>query len=571
MDIGTMSLLLLVAIFVLLAIGVPLGFATGLLGAIIIFFKFGEPGLGLVMQRVYDLAVTYAIIAVPLFIFMASLLERSGIARDMYDALNVALGRMRGGVAVVTTVMAVIMAAMSGIIGGEIVLLGLVALPQMLRLGYNQNLAIGTICAGGSLGTMIPPSVVLIMFGLITETSINALFTAAFLPGLLMGALYILYIIVRTRLNPSLAPLQTEIRARAGAGPAAGAPAAGDPAVGDSAARAPAAGDSAVRALTSGDSEAGDSAVCALTSGDSEVGDSTARTPAAGDSSVRASVAGDPAAREPSRVMMETALTAGPFVIGVMVALIAGARGVEGSDRIAWLIFVSALVALAIVLKLRNDTRFPVARGLLPPLIVVDLVLGSIYGGVTGITEAAAMGVVASFVLITIRRELGGRMFGEALAQTFRSVGTILWVTFGATVLAGAYSLSGGNTYAANLIVGLDVAPIGIIITMMLVFLVLGMFMDWIGIVLLTMPVFMPIVKQLGYDPIWFGILFCINMQVAFLTPPFGSAAFYLKSVAPPHIDLMAIYRSFGPFMCLQLFVLALVLFFPQIALVFVR
>ena len=545
MDIGTMSLLLLVAIFVLLAIGVPLGFATGLLGAIVIFFKFGEPGLGLVMQRVYDLAVTYAIIAVPLFIFMASLLERSGIARDMYDALNVALGRMRGGVAVVTTVMAVIMAAMSGIIGGEIVLLGLVALPQMLRLGYNQNLAIGTICAGGSLGTMIPPSVVLIMFGLITETSINALFTAAFLPGLLMGALYILYIIVRTRLNPSLAPLQAEIRARAGPA-AAGALAAGGPVVGDPANRALAAGDPATHAPAAGDP--------------------AARVPAAGDSAARTPAAGDP-----SRVMMETALTAGPFVIGAMAALIAGARGVEGSDRIAWLIFVSALVALGVVLKLRNDTRFPVAKGLLPPLIVVDLVLGSIYGGVTGITEAAAMGVVASFVLITIRRELGGRMFGEALAQTFRSVGTILWVTFGATVLAGAYSLSGGNAYAANLIVGLDVAPIGIIVTMMLVFLVLGMFMDWIGIVLLTMPVFMPIVKQLGYDPIWFGILFCINMQVAFLTPPFGSAAFYLKSVAPPHIDLVAIYRSFGPFMCLQLFVLALVLFFPQIALVFVR
>ena len=555
MDIGTMSLLLLVAIFVLLAIGVPLGFATGLLGAIVIFFKFGEPGLGLVMQRVYDLAVTYAIIAVPLFIFMASLLERSGIARDMYDALNLALGRMRGGVAVVTTVMAVIMAAMSGIIGGEIVLLGLVALPQMLRLGYNQNLAIGTICAGGSLGTMIPPSVVLIMFGLITETSINALFTAAFLPGLLMGTLYILYIIVRTRLNPSLAPLQAEIRARAGPA-AAGALAAGGPVVGDPASRALAAGDPAAHVPATGDPAARVPAA----------GDSAARAPAAGDSAARTPAAGDP-----SRVMMETALTAGPFVIGAMAALIAGARGVEGSDRIAWLIFVSALVALGVVLKLRNDTRFPVAKGLLPPLIVVDLVLGSIYGGVTGITEAAAMGVVASFVLITIRRELGGRMFGEALAQTFRSVGTILWVTFGATVLAGAYSLSGGNAYAANLIVGLDVAPIGIIVTMMLVFLVLGMFMDWIGIVLLTMPVFMPIVKQLGYDPIWFGILFCINMQVAFLTPPFGSAAFYLKSVAPPHIDLVAIYRSFGPFMCLQLFVLALVLFFPQIALVFVR
>ena len=380
----------------------------------------------------------------------------------------------------------------------------------------------------------------------------------------------IVYIIVRTRLNPSLAPLQAEIRARAGPA-AAGALAAGGPVVGDPAnralaARAPAAGDPAARAPAAGDSAARAPAA----------GDPATRAPAAGDPAARVPAAGDPAARapaagDPSRVMMETALTAGPFVIGAMAALIAGAQGVEGSDRIAWLIFVSALVALGVVLKLRNDTRFPVAKGLLPPLIVVDLVLGSIYGGVTGITEAAAMGVVASFVLITIRRELGGRMFGEALAQTFRSVGTILWVTFGATVLAGAYSLSGGNAYAANLIVGLDVAPIGIIVTMMLVFLVLGMFMDWIGIVLLTMPVFMPIVKQLGYDPIWFGILFCINMQVAFLTPPFGSAAFYLKSVAPPHIDLVAIYRSFGPFMCLQLFVLALVLFFPQIALVFVR
>ncbi len=190
MDIGTLSLLLLIGIFVLLAIGVPLGFATGLLGAIIIFSNFGMPGLGLVMQRVYDLAITYSIIAVPLFIVMASLLERSGIAKDMYNALNIALGRLRGGVAIVTTVMAVIMAAMSGIIGGEIVLLGLVALPQMLRLGYNKCLAIGTICAGGSLGTMIPPSVVLIIFGLITETSITALFTAAFVPGLMLATTY---------------------------------------------------------------------------------------------------------------------------------------------------------------------------------------------------------------------------------------------------------------------------------------------------------------------------------------------------------------------------------------------
>ena len=496
MDVGTLSLILLVGLFVLLVAGVPLGFATGVLGGLVIYINFGVPGLGLVLQRVYDLAITYAIIAVPLFIVMASLLERSGIAKDMYDALNIALGKLRGGVAIVTTVMAVVMAAMSGIIGGEIVLLGLVALPQMLRLGYDKHLAIGTICAGGSLGTMIPPSVVLIIYGLVTETSITALFTAAFVPGLMLAMSYIVYIIVRTRLNPALAPLQHEIAAHA-----------------------------------------------------------------------RATEADTP----PVHTAAELALNLFPVLVGLGAVGVGRAFGHGGTEQVAWFIFSSAAVGMLEVLWLRGTDRYPIAKGLLPPLIVVDLVLGSIYGGVTGITEAAAMGVVASFVLITIRNELGVIMVLESLEQTFRSVGTILWVTFGATVLAGAFSLSGGNKYVADAILGLDIAPIGVILVMMLIFLILGMFMDWIGIVLLTMPVFMPIVKQLGYDPIWFGILFSVNMQVAFLTPPFGSAAFYLKSVTPPEIDLVTIYRSFGPFMCLQLGVLAVLLFFPEISLFLLR
>ena len=426
MDVATISLLLLVGILGLLAIGVPLGFATGFLGVVIAYGKFGLPGLGLVMQRMYGLATEYVIISVPLFIFMASLLERSGIARDMYDALNVWLYRVRGGVAVVTTLMAIIMAAMSGIIGGEIVLLGLVALPQMLRLGYDQNLAIGTICAGGSLGTMIPPSIVLIVYGLITETSIHALFIAAVIPGLMLGGIYIVYVIVRTQLNPSLAPIDQ-------------------------------------------------------------------------------SIAADMPLKE----------------------------------------------------------RLAHAKGIIPPVLLVFVVLGSIYGGVTSITEAAGIGVVGSIAIIAFRGELNWQMFNEALAQTFRSAGTILWVTFGATILAGAYNLSGGPSYVANSILGLDLAPFGVILAMMAIFLLLGMFMDWIGIVLLAMPVFLPIVTKLGYDPIWFGILFCINMQVSFLSPPFGPAAFYLKSVAPPEIDLIDIFRSFGPFICLQLLVLTLVLLFP--------
>ena len=227
MDVGTISIVLVVGLVVLLGIGMPLGFASAFLALVVMVMKFepsllfsplsfGEglltarPGTGplyILTQKIFDLMTEYVLISVPLFIFMAALLERSGIAKEMYDSLDYWLSRVRGGIAIVTSIMAVIMAAMSGIIGGEVVLLGLIALPQMLRLGYNQNLAIGTICASGSLGTMIPPSIVLIIFGLITETSIKALFTGAFIPGAMLASFIIIYIIVRTQINPSLAPL----------------------------------------------------------------------------------------------------------------------------------------------------------------------------------------------------------------------------------------------------------------------------------------------------------------------------------------------------------------------------
>ncbi len=231
MDIGTISLVLMLGLMVLLAIGMPLGMASAILAVLVLVMKFepalllnplsfgdgmltGRPGSGplnILAQKIYGLLTDYVLISIPLFIFMAALLERSGIAKAMYSSLNVWLSGLRGGIAIVTSIMAVIMAAMSGIIGGEVVLLGLIALPQMLRLGYNQNLAIGTICASGSLGTMIPPSIVLIIYGLITETSIKALFTAAFVPGFMLASFIIIYIIVRTQMNPSLAPLPDPI------------------------------------------------------------------------------------------------------------------------------------------------------------------------------------------------------------------------------------------------------------------------------------------------------------------------------------------------------------------------
>ena len=181
------------------------------------------------------------------------------------------------------------------------------------------------------------------------------------------------------------------------------------------------------------------------------------------------------------------------------------------------------------------------------------------------------MGVVATLLMIFVRRELNSAIVLQALEQTFVSVGAIMWVTFGATVLAGAFTLAGGGRFVADGIVALDVAPIAIVVFMMLIFFILGMFMDWVGVVLMSMPVFLPIVVELGYDPIWFGVLFCVNMQMAFLTPPFGSAAFYLKSVAPPEIELITIFRSFVPFLLIQGLILGILMAFPSISLFLVR
>ena len=529
MDIGTISILLLIGLFILLAMGMPLGLASGTLAVGVLILKFGPEflysnfgrgPLNVVSQAIWRQITNFVLISVPLFIFMAALLERSGIAEDMYSSLNVWLSRTRGGIAIVTSIMAVIMAAMSGIIGGEVVLLGLIALPQMLRLGYNRNLAIGTICASGSLGTMIPPSIVLIFYGLITETSIKALFTASFLPGFMLAMFFIIYIVIRTQLHPDHAPLPEP-----------------NP--------------------------------------------------------------DDPSGREKT-VLFAAFMTClaigatGLLLVRALFLTITGANVVEvGVDPIPLgmvsdLPMMFGFLALMLVLVFfvfgRERTRagWEKGKGLAAPIIVISVVLGSIYGGITGITEAAAMGVIAVFLLSVIRGEMSFEVVWDSLVRTMKSTGTIIWVTIGASALAAAYTLVGGPTFIANLIVNADLPTMGVILVMMLIFLIMGMFMDWIGIVLLIMPVFLPIVlklpvEELGFfgsiEPkfvaIWFGVVFTMNMQVSFLSPPFGPAAFYLKSVAPSNISLTDIFQGFLPFIGVQLLALAVLLMFPGIVTVF--
>nr|WP_238941626.1 TRAP transporter large permease subunit [Jannaschia sp. Os4] len=520
----------------LLAIGMPLGLASAVLAVLVLVMKFepalltapwefgeglltgrfGSGPLNILAQKVYGTLTSYVLISIPLFIFMAALLERSGIAKSMYDSLNVWLSKTRGGIAIVTSIMAVIMAAMSGIIGGEVVLLGLIALPQMLRLGYNQDMAIGVICASGSLGTMIPPSIVLIIYGLITETSIVALFTAAFLPGFMLASFIIIYIVVRTQLNPALAPLP----------PA-------DP--------------------------------------------------------------NEPEPREKKLLFLSfLAVLGAGFAAALFIRAafftLTGQNGSEVEDQlialgephhVLWIgIALAAFLALIFLAfgRARSAKGWAMGKGLVGPIVVIGVVMGSIYGGISGITEAAAMGVVAVFLLSLFRGEASFDLVWDSLMRTLKSTGTIIWVTIGAAALAGAYTIAGGPTYVANLIIGTDLPTMGILLVMMLILLIMGAFMDWVGIVLLIIPVFLPIVQRLPieeigffgqlepkYLAVWFGVLFCMNMQVSFLSPPFGPAAFYLKSVAPPHISLTDIFKGFLPFICLQICALAVLLSWPGI------
>lgn len=549
MDIGTISLILLLGLFFLLAIGMPLGLASAILAVFVLVMKFepallsnplsfgcpdwyteanpgarciltGRPGAGplnILQQKVYGVLTSYVLISVPLFIFMASLLERSGIAKDMYASLNVWLSRTRGGIAIVTSIMAVIMAAMSGIIGGEVVLLGLIALPQMLRLGYNQNLAIGTICASGSLGTMIPPSIVLIMYGLITETSIKALFTAAFLPGFMLASFIIIYIIVRTQLRPEDAPLPE--------------PEPGDP-------------------------EGGEKTMLFITFLTILVG---------GFSTV--------------------------LFLRVLFFTVTGQNADLGDsvEPIVWgtpdhVIWFAASTGIALLLLLfafgleRAKLAWSMGKGLVPPIVVIGVVLGSIYGGITGITEAAGMGAIAVLIIAILRGEASFELVWDSLMRTMKSTGTIIWVTIGAAALAGAYTIAGGPRFVADLIVGSEMPTMLVLLSMMLILLIMGAFMDWVGIVLLIIPVFLPIVLRLPIEEIgvfgelnprhvatWFGVLFCMNMQVSFLSPPFGPAAFYLKSVAPAHISLTDIFKGFLPFIGIQVLALSILLLWPSI------
>jgi tripartite ATP-independent transporter DctM subunit len=424
------SVLMAVSFVGLLLIGLPLAFAAGAIGVVFGFFLYGPPGLILVVTRVFTLLGNNVLISVPLFVFMACLLERSGIAEDIFKVVSAWAGKVPGGLAVAVIITSTLMAAMVGVLGAEVVTIGIVALPAMLARGYSKQLALGCICAGGGLATLIPPSVVFIMYGLTAGVSIGQLYMAGIVPGLMLAAMYITYIIVVCKLKPELAPAS------------------------------------------------------ATSESDLPLGDKI-------------------------RLLGKLAL----------------------------------------------------------PAFVVFMVLGSLYLGWATPTEAGGVGVAGAAIAAAIRRRLTWGAVRHAITETTKTTTMLYWLFFGSSALIGVYTLAGGTTMIQDVLTALPLGPLGVILLMQLVWIVLGCFIDWIGILLLTAPIFVPVAVKLGFDPVWLGVLFCMNMQISYISPPFGPAAFYLKGVAPAGITLSDIFSSIWPYLGLQIVALGLLIAFPQIAL----
>ena len=419
--------ILLCIMLVLLALGVPIAFALGGVASLGVMMLMGPKGLYMLFATAYGEATNYLLIAVPLYIFMANMLGSSDLADDMYHVVYSWMGRLRGGLALGTVGICALFAAMAGISSVATVSMGLIALPSMLKRGYKKDLAVGCIAAGGALGILIPPSIIMIIYGSMAEVSIGKLFIGGLVPGLLLALIFFIYIAIRCWLRPEDGPPIAEL--------------------------------------------------------------------------------------------------------------------------------------MSIGEKLRN------LRGVILPVLLVAAVLGVIYFGICTPTEAAAIGAAGALACSAFYGKLTALNLYMACMRTLRLSSMVLWIIIGAVAFSHLMSLSGLHLHTEKLIAGLDANRWLVLGAMQLTFFVLGMFLDPAGVIMITTPVFLPIVNQLGFDPLWFGILFVINMEMAYITPPFGFNLFIMKGVVPPEVSMADIYRSIFPFVALQALCLLLVMIFPDLAL----
>ena len=415
--------------FLLMFLGFPVAFCMMVTAVLFGLAVFGDRVVFQFIEKIDDLSSNFVFAAVPLFVFMGSMLERSGIAEKLFEAIHIWTRRLPGGLALATVIMCILFAASSGVIGATESVVGLLTIPVMLRYGYNRALISGTICAGGSLGTIIPPSVVAVVMGPLANLSVGDILYGMTFPGLLMGLLYLIYIFVLCILRP-------------------------------------------------------------------ENGPAIPRSP------------DDPSFGE------------------------------------------------KLVISLKN---------LIPPVLLIFAVLGSILLGWSSPTEAAAIGALASVLLTVLYGTFSVAALYEALIKTLKVTAMIMMVLLAGTLFTGVFIGAGGINTASRLIGELNLSPWTLLALMMLIIFIAGFFLDWISIVLIFVPIFTPLATMAGFDGVWFCVLFLIMIQTSYLTPPMAPAIFYLRAVAPPEITIAHMYRGVVPFIALQVLTLILTMMFPQL------
>jgi tripartite ATP-independent transporter DctM subunit len=422
--------------FGLLLIGIFLGYQIAfLLAGIGLFFGlslFGMDFVGSFTLNFLSVMKNYILLAIPLFVLMGNIMERSGASEKLFGAIYILSGRLPGGLAVATTILATIFAACTGVVGASVVTMGVLSLPAMLKRGYDKYLVSGLICAAGCLGVLIPPSIMIVIYGPVAGIPVGKLFMAAIGPGLSLSAAYIIYILIRCYINPKLGPPMT----------------------------------------------------------------------------------------------------------------------------------AEELAAIS-----RKEKINIIFSSFLPPVVIILAVLGTIFFGVAAPTEAAAAGAFAAMLLSVIYKRFKLSMIGEAAESTLKTTSMILTMTAGAVLFVSTFMSMGGGEVVERVILGLPFGKWSIFLLMLVVVFILGMFLDWVAIVLLVVPIYTPIAAKLGFDQIWFATMVILNLQLSYLTPPFALATFYFRGIAPKEITMQDIYVSVLPYIGIQIIVFTLCVLIPEIIL----
>ncbi len=428
------TFLMIAGILVGVLLGYPLALSVGGVGIVIGILLWGPELVGEVYYgRFFSGIQNYVLLAVPLFVFMGIMLEQSGVAEGMYDALYLWFGGIKGGLAVTTVLIGTVVAACVGIIGASVTMLALIALPAMINRGYDRSLAAGSVCAGGSLGILIPPSIMLVVYGPMAQLSVGRLFFGAFLPGFLLSAMYIAYLLIRCMMQPRLAP------------------------------------------------------------------------------------------------------------------------PVPASER-----------AVPISIKMGK-----LAKSMVPPVILILAVLGSIFFGVAAPTEAAGVGALAATLLAAGYRKLNWTVLMSTALATVRVAGMVLLIGAFAFAFVGVFMRANGDRVVTEFVLAAPGGMWGVFFVIMFICFILGFLIDWLGIIFIMVPIVTPIGAAAGFDPLWFAMMICINLQMSFMTPPFAYALFYVRGAADPRLGLTSAHIITGmvPYVFIIVAALLLCIAFPQIIL----